>query len=109
MSRFTGCARRVRNEAWPDGLRFVYFHRCVEACARLTGEPFSALFARLGARHGFSREPGRWPDGPKMVAALDALEAERIAYLSRWRQLASARRREKASGRRRPRQESSSE
>lgn len=101
MGSFKVCARRV---AATQGSRpshaFIAFHWCLESLSRLTGEPFGELFARVGGRHGFAREPERWPTASQLRAAILDLISERQAYLLLYRDLVAQRKAQKAQGRR---------
>ncbi|MGB1014807.1 MAG: hypothetical protein ACPG4T_11785, partial [Nannocystaceae bacterium] len=76
MSSFHGCARlalgasgKRPSHAW------IALHRCVEALARQTGEPFTSIFDRIGRAHGFGRAPARWPNATQIRAAAADLVA----------------------------------
>lgn len=98
MSKFSRCARTFMS----DGASYAWIalHRCIEANARLTGERFSEIFARLGAEYGFSREPAAWPDAARMRLAVTQLQRERDAYLAELNARIAARRAEKRLGKR---------
>ena len=83
----------------PSGHAWIAFHRCVEAYARLTGEPFCVVFDRLARAHGFSRRR-KAPAPSQLKAAVEQLQAERRAYLDRQAELVAARRAAKARGQR---------
>ena len=104
MARFRVVARHVLgSEEATSGHVWMAFHRCVEAMSRLSGETFTALFARLGAAHGFRRQPP--PPVAPLQAAVRDLIGERAALLTARAQFIAQRRREKAAGRRQARAE----
>ncbi|MEM7154062.1 MAG: hypothetical protein AAF799_14525 [Myxococcota bacterium] len=106
MAKFNVCARRILvGTAVASSYDWIDFHRCVEGLARLTGEPFTAVFARLEKQHGFGRRPGSWPDGSTLRAATRQLVEEREAWLARYRAFVEQRRREKKQGLRHRRRE----
>ena len=100
MSRFNVCYRYVAScESPRPSHAFIDFHWCVEAMARLTGEPFASIFERLGKKHGFGRRRSQWPNAEQLRAAVEDLRNEREEYLKRLRILQQERRRAKRFGR----------
>ena len=98
MSRFALAARFVLACTAPSsGYAWIAFHRCVEAYSRLSGERFSAVFARLGAAHGFTR--GSRVDVANLQAATRELVDARAALLLERERLIAVRRAEKRAGR----------
>ena len=99
MARFRVVAAQVLDCRLPQsGRAWIAFHRVVEAFCRLSGERFTAVFARLEAAHGFDR---RVRVGvPTLQAAVRVLMAERETLLTDRAARMAARRREKAAGRR---------
>ena len=99
MSKFRVCRRVV--ETGPVSYAWIALHRCVEANARLTGEPFTAIFDRLEHRHNFKRtDLKRWPNLQQIQAAAATLQAERDNWLAEWNRLVVARKIEKRAGKR---------
>jgi hypothetical protein len=98
MGKFNVCARVARAGGHPPSHAWIALHRCVEANARLTGEPFGVIFARLERAHRFGRAPDRWPDAACIRVAVDRLQAERDAFLAELNARAQARRAEKRAG-----------
>lgn len=80
---------------------FIGIHQAVDAFCRSTGEPFSAVFARLERSDGFSRrDERRWPGLEQIRAAARSLEVERHRRLVRREALIAIRRADKRAGRR---------
>jgi hypothetical protein len=80
---------------------FIGLHQAVDAHCRSTGEPFTAIFARLERAHGFSRRDERhWPDLEQIRAAARDLELERRRWLVRHEALIASRRADKRAGHR---------
>jgi hypothetical protein len=100
MGKFNVCVRVARAGGPRPSYAWVALHQCVEANARLTGEPFTSIFSRLQAAHRFGREPDRWPNACQIAAAAEQLQRERDAYLGELRAREEARRAEKRAGRR---------
>lgn len=100
MGKFNVCARVARAGGHRPSHAWIALHRCVEANARLTGEPFEAIFTRLEQAHGFGRDPDRWPDAGRIRAAVDQLQVERDAFLAELDARAEIRRAEKRAGQR---------
>lgn len=99
MACFRGCARRALAAAGDrPSHAWIALHHCVESLARLTGEPFTKIFARLEAAHNFGRQPARWPSAAQIRAAAADLVAEHQAYLARYNALVARRRDEKKAG-----------
>ena len=102
MSRFKVCARTALGASGPrPSHAWIALLRCVEALARLTGEPYREILARLGQRHGFGSSPSAWPSAAQIRAAASDLVEEREAHLSEYRALVAARKARKARGDRR--------
>lgn len=102
MSRFRVCARWALHATDPHPSHaFIALLRCVEALARLTGEPYSAIVERLGAVHGFGTSPRAWPRAAQIRAAAAQLVEEREAWLADYRAHVAARKARKALGDRR--------
>lgn len=98
MSKFSRCAHTVMSDT--PSYAWIALHRCIEANARLTGERFSNIFARVGAEYGFGRQPAAWPDAARMRLAVAQLQRERDAYLKELNARIAARRAEKQAGQR---------
>ena len=80
---------------------WIALHRCVEANARLTGEPFRSIFSRLESLFSFKRtDTERWPDLDRIRAAAKQLERERNLFLEEYNALIDKRKREKRQGKR---------
>lgn len=79
---------------------WIALHRSIEATARLTGERFSNILARLGAEYGFGRQPAAWPDSARMRLAIAQLQRERDAYLAKLNARIATRRAQMQSGQR---------
>lgn len=106
MAKFNVCARRIlAGTGAASSYDWIDLHRCVEALSRLTGEPYTLLFARLEKEHGFGRQRSSWPNGETLRAATQQLVAEREAWLTRYRALVQLRRQEKTQGLRHRREE----
>lgn len=98
MSKFDTCARVVMTGS--ASYAWIALHRCVEANARLTGERFGSIFARLSVAHGFGRAPADWPDIGRMRLAVRQLQREREAWLTERKAREAARRADKRAGKR---------
>lgn len=98
MGKFNVCARVARQAGPQPSYAWIALHQCIEANARLTGEPFRSIFGRLMAAHAFGRGPRTWPDGQKIRDAIAQLTAEREAFLAELSAREAARRAAKRRG-----------
>ena len=80
---------------------WIALHRCVEANARLTGENFSSIFARLEETFAFKRtEKAEWPNLLQIQEAGKQLKKERERFLQELNELVKKRKIEKKQGKR---------
>ena len=102
MSGFNVCIRVALSATGPKPSHaWMAQHRCVEALARLTGEPFTEIMHRLGRTHGFSRARSSWPSAERIRDAAAQLQEERSAWLDTYDRLAAESRERKRRGDRR--------
>lgn len=104
MSCFNSCYRELqRFSTFSPSHTWIYLHWCVEAYARLTGEPFTIVFKELEQQFGFEREITRkWPDLKQMLQAGEYLHHKRTDFLKHYDILVAKRKSEKKQGKRQP-------
>lgn len=102
MSSFNSCYRELKRFAgFSPSHAWIYLHWCVEAYARLTGEPFMEIFSELEKEFRFKREIRRnWPDSNQMLQAADKLNTKRKAFLEHYNALIEERTQQKKQGKR---------
>jgi len=80
---------------------WIALHRCVEANARLTGEGFCAIFARLEVEFSFMRtEKESFPNLYQIQEAAMLLKKERKMFVDELKMLEQERKIEKKEGKR---------